>query len=721
MNLAQPLRLASRVFRSACSLLRRCLPRHGCRSFISLSGTGCSGLREIYVINLDREPRRWVDVSNELNCFVDSNGTPLCTRAIRCSATDAQSADFQFSESEDVIPFYSLADQLFVEPQPQAMPDSFSLTDQIAMSRAEVAVARSHIDIWRTIANGNSQFALVLEDDVQFERKFGHLLDAAWEEMKQADGGTPKFDVLYVSYREVRHGAPKQLISSSLFRPERGLWFLSGYILSKKGAKRLLSLLPCRGPIDLWINHQFRHMDVRALRRSVINQRHDLDSTNNYSVLPALTKIGILDYGNASLFQRLPTCSPVFVFGDHASTLSSIAMALSMLGYRCCSDFEDVPAGELQNLIKGRRRRIFNAYVNIRSLVDLFPLLAKGYPNAKFIMACDDGTLPEGIGKLPVGCDVIFLGRTLEPKWNKLCEHLKLAPPDASFPTLDGSGLRPHERIDGKDHFPQTKWLKHDTSPWIAPMLTTWNGIHSKRAHSVQPNSIFVRGEDNLTSICLERWIVRSDTFPGNLGLFRSTNVSLENSGGVSLSVAEEPLGVRQLSAGAMSSRNTFLYGRFEATIKSTNVPGLVTGFFLHRNSPRQEIDIEIRGNRPDQLLANVFYNPGSEGAQFDYGFRGAPAAINLGFDASQQLHHYAIEWDPNEIRWFVDSRLVHRRVIWAPTPIPHLPMTLHLNHWPTSSRELAGRLNTVALPASAFFSRIAIDAYTADATLYGW
>ncbi|WP_115617663.1 family 16 glycosylhydrolase [Chromobacterium vaccinii] len=40
-------------------------------------------------------------------------------------------------------------------------------------------------------------------------------------------------------------------------------------------------------------------------------------------------------------------------------------------------------------------------------------------------------------------------------------------------------------------------------------------------------------------------------------------------------------------------------------------MPGLVTGFFLHRDSPRQEIDVEITGDRPDRLLVNVFYNPG--------------------------------------------------------------------------------------------------------------
>ena len=78
------------------------------------------------------------------------------------------------------------------------------------------------------------------------------------------------FDVLYVSYLEVKHGAPKSFLSNNLFRPVRGLWHMSGYVLLRKGAEKLLNLLPCRGPIDLWINHQFNVLDVFATKNSLL-------------------------------------------------------------------------------------------------------------------------------------------------------------------------------------------------------------------------------------------------------------------------------------------------------------------------------------------------------------------------------------------------------------------------------------------------------------------
>ena len=86
-------------------------------------------------------------------------------------------------------------------------------------------------------------------------------------------------------------------------------------------------------------------------------------------------------------------------------------------------------------------------------------------------------------------------------------------------------------------------------------------------------------------------------------------------------------------------------------------------------------------------------------------------ALVALGFDASESSHRFVIEWNPSEIRWLVDEQLVHERVNWDPTPIPQLPMTLHVNTWLSRSRELAGRLASRRLPANAVVKSIAIEA----------
>lgn len=715
MNLFEPLRGVRRMLHSLFLRARALLPVQKSIAFSPAIADGCGHIADIHVINLDRQPDRLSAVYRELNRIVDATGQPLSQRLVRHPACDARAIPMGTLVSPDITPYYTLADQLFVEPQPHALPTSFDLSRPIRMSDAEIAVAQSHIDVWRKIASSAAQYALVLEDDVWFERGFGRLVDTAWREMRSVDQAEPSFDMLYLSYKEVRHGAPKTSFSQNVFRPERGLWYLSGYVLSRQGAQRLLALLPVRGPVDLWINQKFHEMEVRAVRYSVIAQRVDLKSTNSYSILPVLSQIGVLNDGTPGTFHQRPIETPVFAFGAQNSGLSSLGMALSMLGYRCCSDLDDLPHSELDRLLNRRRGRIFDAYVNVGSLAPHLATLRKKYPGARFIIYGGIGTCSGDIAALGIaaGEGVLQLDEDRAGDWPALCEYLRLAPPSARYPSVSDRGHRKH-RGTAISRTAAVTWkrLRHDVSPWVAPVQRDWRGIDTGPLESPTPSvSARTRFEDDLVEFNPLRWILRDDTFPGNLALFRPGNVSAGPAGGVELQVAQASLGVRYLSAGAISSCDRFLYGRFEATLQATDVPGLVTGFFLHRDSPRQEIDVEITGDRPNRMLVNVFYNPGADGAKFDYGYRGTPVAIDLGFDASSALHTYAIEWEPDEIRWFVDGRVVHRRVLWDPTPIPHLPMTLHVNAWPTRSRELAGRLMLHTLPAAAHVRRIAVDA----------
>lgn len=712
MNLTRRMLALNRFFYRFGLQTRRLLPTQRCHAFGPAHTAGQIG--RIYVINLDRQPERWGEMKRELGQVMDGSGDALTQRAVRFPACDAKSFARSPIANDEVAPIYTLRDQLFVEPQPRALPDRFELDRPIPMSWQEVAVARSHIGVWRQIATGEDAYALVLEDDAWFNWGFGRYVERAWRELVADCTRTAPFDVLYLSYKEVKGGAQKALLSASVFQPVRGLWYLSGYVLSREGARKLIRLLPCRGPVDLWMNHQFDALKVRATRRSLISQRSDWGSANYYSILPALSRIGVIDCQGQSLFQSRPQQKPVFAFGEAGSGLSSLAMALSMLGYRCCSDLQDLPEEERAQLLSGSKDRVFDAYVNIGSLIASAATLRERYPGVKFIVtrskdtpSNDEGvSLPDGLS----GEDVAVLHLNTVDKWKTVCEHLRCAPPACAFPEIADLGQRPLLDEDAGKTSPEAPLSeqRRDLSPWVVEPRPVWRGI---RAHSPTSKAAGVVFADRLETLNSERWLVRDDTFPGNLGLFRPANVECRDGVGVVLSVRRERLGVRDFSAASISSRDRFLYGRFETTLQASKVPGVITGFFLHRDSPRQEIDVEIVGKRSDCLLVNVFYNPGTEGARFDYGYRGAPTIIGLGFDASVLPHRFAIEWGPDEIRWFVDDRLIHERVNWDPTPIPHLPMSLHVNLWPSRSRELAGRLAQRQSLANAVVNSIAIEA----------
>jgi hypothetical protein len=51
--------------------------------------------------------------------------------------------------------------------------------------------------------------------------------------------------------------------------------------------------------------------------------------------------------------------------------------------------------------------------------------------------------------------------------------------------------------------------------------------------------------------------------------------------------------------------------------------------------------------------------------------------------------------------------------VIWDPTPIPHLPMALHVNSWPSRSTQLAGRISNRRLPATTIVGSIVLEAHS--------
>lgn len=702
-----------------------------CKSF----GTGESldTLQRIYVINLDRQGDRWRQIQGELRSLRDRSGRPLVAMTRRFSAIDAR----YYTEPpnpKELNPYYSLADQLFVEPHPLLAGDGDNKDQRVEMTRQEVAVALSHIAVWRTVAASDLPYTIVLEDDVYFRHGFARTLDRAWAELTERYGQAAAFDLLYLSFKEARAGAHRVPVSEFFFRPRRGIWWLSGYVLSARGAQRLLDLLPVRGPVDLWINHQFEHLDVVATQQSIIEQRPDCPSTNSYSILPVLSKVGVLTRERPLLFNTRALPGPVFAFGKQGSGLTALAMALSMLGYRCCSDVTSLPVSELDKLFAKKRGRVFDAYVNVGCLRPRDYLdLAKTYRQARFIITeegegCDTGlqgdysneawgdghlsdAADDGVG-LPsrlveqlqqLSGNVLVLPKRERDKWELLCRFLGRAYPTDQYPQCKDQPQRQltiGRYANGRQFSSSAKTLRSDSSPWIA-LQKDWCGIPLCEG-SGDPTRRFSRSRlsERFSELDRALWTLRDDTFPSNLALFRPGNFTIGCDNIARLALQKELTSVREYTSAAICSRQGYLYGRFVADVKPANVPGLITGVFLHRNSPRQEIDIEFLGKDTTRLLLNVYYNPGDDGARMEYGYRGTPVLIDLGFDASEDFHRYEIEWSPASIRWRVDGRVAYERVNWDPTPIPHLPMQLNVNLWHSGSEELAGRLAGGELPA---------------------
>src|SRR5690349_8352702 len=125
---------------------RRVLPRTRTQAFGHSSTKAHPRIERVYVINLNRQPARWTEMKRELRHVLDWSGGDLQNLTQRFAAVDATEFIQDPQKDADIDPAYTLGDQLFVEPQPLALPARFELDSPILMSRPEIAVARSHIN-----------------------------------------------------------------------------------------------------------------------------------------------------------------------------------------------------------------------------------------------------------------------------------------------------------------------------------------------------------------------------------------------------------------------------------------------------------------------------------------------------------------------------------------------------------------------------------------------
>jgi beta-glucanase (GH16 family) len=145
----------------------------------------------------------------------------------------------------------------------------------------------------------------------------------------------------------------------------------------------------------------------------------------------------------------------------------------------------------------------------------------------------------------------------------------------------------------------------------------------------------------------------------------RAENLRVENRMLVLRAVKEDytgPDGVqRSYTSGRIHTQGKFAqqYGRFEARIKIPTGQGMWPAFWMmgansERWPDRGEIDImENIGKEPGTVHGTI-HGPGYSGAK---GI-GGPFSLAAGKKVADDFHIYAVEWTPDEIRWYVDDTL---------------------------------------------------------------
>lgn len=674
---------------------------------IQAFGHGAGLISAITVINLDRQPERWRGVARELGRFRTSEGRPLTEITRRLAAVDARDGR-SAAATADVDSMYRVGDQLYVQPDAR-LAACFAVDEPVRMTQQEVAVARSHVEAWKAIAGGSEEHVLVLEDDIWFTPGARRAIERGWRAARIRCRNESGPALLYLSYSDADGTRVREDECSALFRPSRGLWFLSGYVLSREAAAMLLRAMPVVGPVDLWMNFRFAELGALALRSPAIAQRIDVRSDNSYSMLPYLARAGVIDARQAP--GPPPQSGGLRVMAwTNRREREGLAMALSMLGMRVRAFDGDEHALDLP--------RLYDVMTSFDALVDA-PL----QPSVLAAVAADEQivVIMEAGARAPLGVElleaigskraVVVGSGDLEPlSWAVLCDSLGLIPPVDPVPVGPLRSLRlfrDYRQRTGQrpDETSARLAPPMDESPWVLPHRARWEPVATSVPPAPATGPLVALARMDEPSEDFPHLV---ETFPGNLAWFAPEGV-VHGEDGARLRIERVDRSPRPYRSGAFGSARSYGHGLFEAEVQAARGPGLVTGFFLHREGPRQEIDIEFPGSHPDRMLVNVYFNPGDDGAAMNFGYRGSPSWVDLGFDASAGLHRYAIDWRPDRIAWLVDGQIVYERVGWDPTPIPHLEMRLHGNVWAPRSGELAGRVDDRRLPAAAIFRNVLV------------
>lgn len=157
-----------------------------------------------------------------------------------------------------------------------------------------------------------------------------------------------------------------------------------------------------------------------------------------------------------------------------------------------------------------------------------------------------------------------------------------------------------------------------------------------------------------------------------------SRNVDVSN-GTLKINAINESFGGRNYTSARIRTmgNHEFLYGRIEGRIKLPSTSGVWPAFWmLPTDSPyggwaaSGEIDVMESVNLADRVYGTIHHGSNFPNNQYNGN------SINNGTDFSEDFHIYTVEWEPDEIRWYLDGQQFHSVTMnqWFSTSAPSNP-----------------------------------------------
>lgn len=168
-----------------------------------------------------------------------------------------------------------------------------------------------------------------------------------------------------------------------------------------------------------------------------------------------------------------------------------------------------------------------------------------------------------------------------------------------------------------------------------------------------------------------DKWnIINSGEVYNNEQEYYSSNNAYLKDGNLVLEARNEKMGNQPYTSAKLTTQGKvdLTYGRIEARIKVPEGKGMWPAFWMLPEDQDKiygswpecgEIDgMELLGNEPNKVYGTIHYGNPHGSSQGIY-------TLPDGKKFSDDYHVYAIEWEPGEIRWYVDGVLYHKENNW--------------------------------------------------------
>ncbi|GEM_PF-4310463 len=156
-------------------------------------------------------------------------------------------------------------------------------------------------------------------------------------------------------------------------------------------------------------------------------------------------------------------------------------------------------------------------------------------------------------------------------------------------------------------------------------------------------------------------------TWGGDNRVHSAQNVSIDN-GILVLKLSGSQPGQKPVCAEIGSKRSDFRYGSYRASIKTSKTPGGVVGWFIYRDSPLNEIDVEMLTRENSNLYYTLHHIQENVDSK----------VYKMSYDPSAAFHEYRFDWYADKVAYFVDG-LPTGTLKVSP---PDMDAQIMLNHW---------------------------------------